>query len=99
MLAAQYIPPLSSDLLVMRPGLVWYTCRAQKKAEREAMLKAKFDEVRQERVARYQGMNLYVKNLHDDITDDLLREEFTPFGTITSAKVRREGDRVHGWNA
>ena len=51
------------------------------------MLKAKFDEVRQERVARYQGMNLYVKNLHDDVTDDQLREEFTPFGTITSAKV------------
>jgi hypothetical protein len=51
------------------------------------MLKAKYDEVRQERVAKYQGMNLYVKNLHDDVADDQLREEFAPFGTITSAKV------------
>ncbi|PRW61133.1 polyadenylate-binding 4 [Chlorella sorokiniana] len=64
-----------------------YVGRAQKKAEREAMLRAKFEELRAERIAKYQGMNLYVKNLHDDIDDESLRAEFSQFGTITSAKV------------
>ncbi len=39
-------------------------------------------------MAKYQGMNLYIKNLVDEVDDDKLRAEFEPFGTITSAKVR-----------
>ncbi len=34
-------------------------------------------------------MNLYVKNLQDEVDDDMLRELFTPYGTITSCKARR----------
>eukprot|EP00878_Enallax_costatus_P038934 GHUV01044432.1.p1 GENE.GHUV01044432.1~~GHUV01044432.1.p1 ORF type:complete len:324 (-),score=117.83 GHUV01044432.1:105-1076(-) len=68
-------------------GKSLYAGRAQKKAEREAMLRNQFEEKRAERVQKYQGMNLYVKNLHDDVTDDILREEFAPLGSITSAKV------------
>jgi polyadenylate-binding protein len=72
-------------------GKELFVGRAQKKAEREAMLRAKFEELRAERIAKYQGMNLYVKNLHDDIDDDALRTEFSQFGTITSAKVMMDG--------
>lgn len=50
----------------------------------------RFDEVRQERIAKYQGMNLYVKNLVDEVDDDQLRAEFAPHGTITSAKVMKD---------
>merc|ERR1712200_143193 len=64
-----------------------YVGRAQKKAERQQELKKKFEMMKLERLNRYQGVNLYVKNLDDSIDDEMLRKEFTPYGTITSAKV------------
>lgn len=68
-------------------GKTLYVGRAQKKAERQQELKKKFEMLKLERLNRYQGVNLYVKNLDDTIDDERLRKEFTPFGTITSAKV------------
>ena len=46
---------------------------------------------------RYQGVNLYVKNLDDTIDDEKLREEFAVHGTITSAKVMNEEGRSKGF--
>ena len=69
-----------------------YVARAQKKAERENELKAKYDKLKQERIQRYQGVNLYVKNLDDSIDSDALRDAFKQFGTITSAKVITDFD-------
>merc|ERR1712106_489745 len=69
-----------------------YVSRAQKKAERQAELKNKFEKLKQERIQRYQGVNLYVKNLDDSITDDISREHFSQFGNITSAKVQMMTD-------
>mmetsp|Transcript_885 Transcript_885/g.1320 ORF Transcript_885/g.1320 Transcript_885/m.1320 type:complete len:668 (+) Transcript_885:223-2226(+) len=71
-------------------GKELFAARAQKKSERSAELRAKFDEKRQERIAKYQGMNLYVKNLADEVDDDMLREEFATVGTITSCKVMKD---------
>ncbi|EGB04650.1 hypothetical protein AURANDRAFT_55048 [Aureococcus anophagefferens] len=64
--------------------------RAQKKIERERELKAKFDAAKIERIKKYQGVNLFVKNLDDGLDDDQLRENFAEYGTITSARVMRE---------
>ena len=73
-------------------GKKLYVGRAQKKAERQAELKVKFEKLKQERNQRYQGVNLYVKNLDDSITDDILREHFAPYGNITSAKIMTDAD-------
>jgi len=63
-----------------------YVGRAQKKGEREEDLRhQRFDQLQ-----KYQGVNVYVKNLDDSIDDDRLRTEFAKFGTITSAKVMRD---------
>ncbi|XP_016345733.1 polyadenylate-binding protein 1-like [Sinocyclocheilus anshuiensis] len=69
-------------------GRVLYVGRAQKRLERQGELKRKFEQIKQERIQRYQGVNLYVKNLDDSIDDEKLRKEFAPYGTITSAKLR-----------
>lgn len=63
--------------------------RAQKKYERLQELKKQYEQFRMEKMAKYQGVNLFIKNLDDSIDDAKLEEEFAPFGTITSAKVMR----------
>merc|ERR1719308_398070 len=68
-------------------GKTLYVGRAQKKAESQQELKKKCELLKLERLNRYQGVNLYVKNLDDTIDDEILRKEFSPYGTITSAKV------------
>uniref|UniRef100_A0A8C5EPS1 Polyadenylate-binding protein n=1 Tax=Gouania willdenowi TaxID=441366 RepID=A0A8C5EPS1_GOUWI len=78
-------------------GKLIYVGRAQKKMERQTELKRKFEQMKQDRMSRYQGVNLYVKNLDDGIDDEQLRKEFSPFGTITSAKVMTEGGRSKGF--
>lgn len=62
-------------------------CRAQKKAEREAELSRVYEQLKAERMQRYQGVNLYVKNLDDSVDSEELRRNFEQYGAIASAKV------------
>lgn len=71
-------------------GQKLYVGRAQKKHEREEELRKQYEAARLEKQSKYQGVNLYIKNLDDEIDDEKLRELFAPFGTITSAKVMRD---------
>lgn len=71
-------------------GQKLYVGRAQKKHEREEELRKQYEAARLEKQSKYQGVNLYVKNLEDEVDDEKLRELFAPFGTITSAKVMRD---------
>ena len=69
----------------------------QKKNIRQSEIKRKKDLQRQERMNKYQGVNLYIKNLDDTITDERLKSEFAKFGTITSARVMSENGRSKGF--
>ena len=83
--AARAVDELNGKM--MPNGKRLYCNRAQKKSERLSYLRRKFDAMKMERISRYQDVNLYVKNLDDEIDDECLRTEFSKFGSITSAKV------------
>lgn len=68
-------------------GKKLYVGRAQKKTEREDELRRSYESTRQEKLSKFQGVNLFVKNIDEDIDDEALRNEFAPFGAITSVKV------------
>ncbi|CAH1119080.1 unnamed protein product [Phaedon cochleariae] len=78
-------------------GNILYVGRAQKKTERINELKRRYEQLRMERYNRFQGVNLYIKNLDDSFEDDKLRKEFSSYGTITSAKVMTENGRSKGF--
>jgi len=61
--------------------------RAQKRNEREAELKNRFKIIKMERIKQYTGINLYIKNLDDNIKEEQLRKEFSVFGNIRSLKI------------
>lgn len=59
----------------------------QTKSQRAIANKKKFESKRAERLQKFQGVNVYIKNLHDSIDDNRLKTEFAQFGEITSARV------------
>ncbi|KAJ7940582.1 polyadenylate binding protein [Mycena leptocephala] len=71
-------------------GKKLFVTRAQKKAEREEELRRSYEQAKMEKLSKYQGVNLYIKNLEDDVDDEKLRAEFEPFGSVTSCKVMRD---------
>eukprot|EP00941_MAST-03F_sp_MAST-3F-sp1_P004023 g4023.t1 len=70
--------------------LTLYVQRFMKKRERERVVVEAKSKEKSERIKMFLGKNLYVRNLADEVTDEMLRAEFAPFGTITSARVMRD---------
>ena len=64
-----------------------YCARAQKKSERQRELRSKHEQVKIESMNKAEGVNVYVKNLDEGVTDDTMHEAFSPYGTITNARV------------
>lgn len=67
-----------------------YVSRAQKKSERARDMRFKIEAIKAEQINKFQGLNLYVKNIDDSITDEQFRDLFAPFGIITSARIMRD---------
>jgi polyadenylate-binding protein len=78
-------------------GRTLYCGPAEKMAKRKAKLKAQFDKIKADQIAKYQNVNLYVKNLDDTVTEENLKEIFEPFGVITSAKLMMDGTASKGF--
>lgn len=68
-------------------GVKIYVGRAQTKYERKHELQKKYEKMRSEMLNKFQGTNLYIKNLDDSVDNEKLKEIFAPSGQIVSAKV------------
>ncbi|XP_037417434.1 polyadenylate-binding protein 3-like [Triticum dicoccoides] len=82
--AAEAVKSLNGKMI---KDTILYVGRAQKKSERKAKLKENFEHARNEKFKKFEGLNLYVKNLDDSINDLNLRGLFEFFGEIGSCKV------------
>jgi len=72
--------------------------RAMRKKEREQLLQHQRAEERSRRYKEWNGCNLFVKNLADEVTEEELAEKFKPFGTITSCRLMKDGSgRTRGF--
>jgi polyadenylate-binding protein len=85
--ASKAVNELHQNTLMGKEQKPIWCGRAQKRSERESELKNKFKLLKMEQFSKYNGINLYVKNLDDDVKEDQLRTEFSTFGAIRSLKI------------
>jgi polyadenylate-binding protein len=62
-------------------------CRALSKAEVAAAKQAALEAKKMQRQVSNLGSNLYIKFLPENMTKDMLEAAFSPFGTVSSAKL------------
>ncbi|KAJ6369223.1 hypothetical protein OIU78_001561 [Salix suchowensis] len=67
-----------------------YVARAQTKAERQRILSAQFEQTRKERLQKFKGLNVYVKQIDENVDDSQLNDYFSQCGVISSAKIMRD---------
>jgi polyadenylate-binding protein len=75
-------------------GLPLFCDRFQKRGERLAMLGKLYEDRRREKVEKFKNLNLYVKNIDEEVDDAKLRELFAPFGEISSCLIMKDDKGV-----
>jgi len=88
-----------ADQEIKAEDFALYVGRAMSKAERHKELKKEAEAAASPAAAKgSSGVNLYVKNLDEDVDDDKLKELFSPFGTVASCvAMKDEKDRCKGF--
>ncbi|KAM7275587.1 hypothetical protein ACFE04_017453 [Oxalis oulophora] len=68
-----------------------YVAIAQKKAERLQLLRTQHEE----RKNKYKGLNVYIKNINNNVNEDILKDYFSQCGKINSVKIMRDAKGMH----
>jgi polyadenylate-binding protein len=78
----------AGKVIATEPAL--FCDRFQKKAERLALLAKQYDERRREKMEKFKNLNLYFKNLDEDVDEEKMREVFKEYGDITSLVIMKD---------
>jgi len=81
---------VSEEVTVEKP---LYVARAQKKEDRIRQLETQRAEQRKQRNAHLLHRNLFVRNLDESVTEQMLQEAFATHGAIESVRIPRDGER------
>ena len=71
-----------------------FCCQALKKKERLRKVKEIFEKNKLKLQKKYEYCNLYVKNLHKNISEETFREMFSQFGPLKSCKLLEKKFRI-----
>ncbi|KAH0587210.1 Protein phosphatase PP2A regulatory subunit B [Termitomyces sp. 'cryptogamus'] len=75
-------------------GRKLFVSRAQKKAEREEELRRAHEQARMEKLNKYQGVNLYIKNLEDDVYLRIVETQPELAGKITGMLLEMDNNEL-----
>lgn len=69
-------------------GKQLFVARHQSRSDRNAELRKQFEDLKISN--RFEGRNLYVKNLDENFDEETLTQEFSKYGEITSVKIMKD---------
>jgi len=67
-----------------------YVGKAEKKEDRVKKLRDDYEKKKLETIQKYQGLNIYVKNLDDSIDTTKLKELFTVYGELQNTYIAKD---------
>jgi polyadenylate-binding protein len=88
--AKEAVESYNNKPVEVSPGIALYVARFQTKYERIREKEKNYAARKFEKMQRYNGVNLYLKNFDDFVNENHLREVFSKFGNVISTRVMRD---------